>query len=690
MLRSCCSRLFVWPASLTPALRRSASDWHFTRLWCMGRLLMGVLLMGLLLIGLWWPSTGRAADPDPLGEAWSRTAPPLPPAKAPFMEVSEVRPGMQVVAYTVFEGSTVEPFRGVVKGIARGMLGPQRDVVIVLFEEPRMKHVGIVHGMSGSPVYIGGKLLGALSLALSPLPKDALGGVTPISYMLDEAKLQGPGPGSPRSHLTWPERSDVTPTLPLPLSQPSRASGAMHGGTVAPQAPFGAGLWLWRGLDPEVFAHYQTRWAAQPMLLQTQPDFSPLPERVASASTRPQPSPGAAPLGSASLGAAPLGAGIVPGGSVAVVLAEGDINLMATGTVTWRDDKTVLGFGHPFLQQGLTRLPMAEADVVATVADQTYPYKLSNLGKLVGTITADRVTAIVGTIGAPPPMIPVEVEIKQHGEVSTRLRVRLVDDREVGPLLYQVVLSSALRRPWRFLQEGTFNVKSTLTLKGGASLTTQGTYTLSQTPDANGMFDIIDALARPYTLILQNPFERAEIERVQVHIDATPEEKLYRIQRMQVDSLQVRAGEKVQVRVQLSKHLGSSQELRFQVPIPQNAAGPYTLSVADLETVEARGHIGGRPDPTRAEDLPQLLTLLQRQRVGDGVYVQLLRKTQGVKVRQQELPALPASARQLLELKASSEVAPYLEQQLVFETQQHLDGAVVGNEELELEILPPR
>lgn len=689
MLRSCCSRLFISPAMRSAPLRRSVRVWYVIRLWC----------MWLLLMGLRWPSPVWAADPDPLGEAWSRTAPLLPPAQAPFMEVSEVRPGMHVVAYTVFEGSTVEPFRGVVKGIARGMLGPQRDVVIVLFEEPRMKHVGIVHGMSGSPVYIGGKLLGALSLSLSPLPKDALGGVTPIAYMLDEAKLQGPGPGSPRAQQPWPERDGLSPTLPPPLGQPSRASGAMHGGALAPAAPFGAGLWLWRGLDPDVFAHYQTRWAAQPMLLQAQADFSPLPEslppritpaqsefshqraeRVASApTTRPSPA-----------GAETLGSGIVPGGSVAVVLAEGDINLMATGTVTWRDDKTVLGFGHPFLQQGLTRLPMAEADVVATVADQTYPYKLSNLGKLVGTITADRVTAIVGTIGAPPPMIPVEVEIKQQGEVSTRLRVRLVDDREVGPLLYQVVLSSALRRPWRFLQEGTFQVKSTLTLKGGASLTTQGTYTLSQTPDANGMFDIIDALARPYTLILQNPFERAEIERVQVQIDATPEEKLYRIQRMQVDAVQVRAGDKVQVRVQLSRHLGSSQELRFQVPIPENAAGPYTLSVADLETVEARGHVGGRPDPTRAEDLAQLLTLLQRQRVGDGVYVQLLRKTQGVKVRQQELPALPASARQLLELKASSEVAPYLEQQLVFETQQHLDGAVVGNEELELEILPPR
>lgn len=622
-----------------------------------------------------------AAEPDPFGEGWARNAPALPPAQAPFMALSDVRPGMHVVGYTVFEGTQVEPFRGVVKGLARGMLGPQRDAVIVLFEEPRMKHVGIVHGMSGSPIYIGGKLLGALSLALSPLPKDALGGVTPIAYMLDEAKLEGPSPGGAGSGLPLPSREGW---------QGGRTSWTRPPG----ESALGKALWQWRGLDPETFSLLQSRWTSQPMILQGPAELpsAELPSAELPSAIAAQPLfvtvATAAKTPSTSLG--PLAPGIVPGGAVAVVLAEGDINLMATGTVTWRDENTMLGFGHPFLQQGLTRLPMAEAEIVATVADQTYPYKLSNLGKLVGTVTTDRVTAIGGTLGAAPPMIPVEVDVRQNGALTNRLRVRLVDDREVGPLLFQVVLSSALRRPWRYLQEGTFQVKSTLSLRGGAQLTTHGTYTLAQAPDANNVFDIIDELARPYGLLLQNPFERVEIERVQVQIEASAEERLYRIKRMQVDSTRVRAGESVQVRVQLQKQLGKSQELTFLVPIPASAEGSLTLSVADAETVETRGRPGGKPDATRAEDLPQLIRLLQRTRSGENCYVQLLRKTKGVKVRQQELPALPASTRRVLELKASSEVAPYVEQQLLYETQQSLDGAVLGNEELELEILPAR
>lgn len=661
------------------------------------------LLPMLLLMPLATPPMALAfvsppAGDDPHFAAWAEHPPAQPPLDVPLFPLENVRPGMKVVGYTVFEGSKVEPFVGTVKGIAESFIGPQRDVVIVQFEEPRMKHVGIVHGMSGSPIYIGGRILGALSLALSPFPKDALGGVTPLAYMLDEAQDIGSAP-LPSGTRTVPQDSS-TPGLP-PKKQGETLLPTREGWTATRSTLNTSGLPDSRASSLEAHS-----WPAYPVggvqaALSADEDLAALQAHF-------QPALGAWGMpgrglewragGSTSWRAASASPEAVkaeamriqPGAAVAGVLVEGDLNLVATGTVTWRKGDDVWAFGHPFLQQGPLNIPMATAEVVTTVADQTYPYKLANRGTLVGAVTADRVTAIVGRIGPIPPMIPVSVQLdRASGLPGSSFQYRIADDRELASTLYQIVVANSFRKQWRYFSEGTYQIESTIRLKGGRRISTGGLFTFSNALGGSSLFTMIDALARPFGALMQNPFEPVVIEGVDIRASSVSLERLYYLEQVYVDSPTVAPGTTIPLQIGFRKYLGERSFARMEVPIPAGIpAGTsveITLKVADAETLD-KAAVSGQPDLSRAGDLQQLLDMLDPPRSNGRCYVQVLRKTPGVTLRHQQLTGLPGSVRKVLELASSSEVATTLEQSVLWEGSLPMDGMVVGSQELTLRV----
>lgn len=594
--------------------------------------------------------TGLSAD-DPLGEKWAASPPELPPSDAPIFPVSSVKPGMRVVGWTVFEGDQVKPFTGTVKGVAESMMAPQRDIVVVNFEQPLMRHVGIVHGMSGSPVYINGRLLGALSLALSPFPKDALGGVTPISYMLDEAKAPGSAPG-------------FTLSPSYQRSEPLLASG----------------------VEPEVISHYAPQLSAQGWDMKV---GSPLGRSAA------QPVAGGVSTGPLHHAATPeeqkaAEARLQPGTAVAGVLVEGDVNLVVTGTVTWRKGDDVLAFGHPFMQQGPMSIPMATADVIATVADQTYPYKLANLGVTVGTMTGDRVTAVVGTMGTAPKLIPVSVKISQEGQPTSAYQYAMIPQRELAPTLFQILVANSIRKQWRYFDEGTYEVTARFVLEDGRSIDLSRGYTFSHAPAGGNVFDVVDELSKPFSALVANPFKTVKIERVEVAVAAVQTSRLMSLSNVAVPASRVHAGERLPIQIALRQYLGPDVLKSLDVPIPGGFTGTLTMRIADAETMERKSPVGGEMEPSRATDLDQLVGLLNQGRRADRVYVQLVRKAPGLALRHQQLTALPGSVTKVLELASSSEVVSRLDQTVVWEGSVPLDGVLLGSQEYELTVLPPR
>jgi len=423
------------------------------------------------------------------------------------------------------------------------------------------------------------------------------------------------------------------------------------------------------GLDAEVFDHYRS--AFQGMNLQVQLGGS---------------GSGLAQVASSEMIAA-AAASLKPGSPVAGVLVEGDMSLSATGTLTYRDKDQIFAFGHPFMQQGPVAFPMATADIVATVADQTYPYKLANVGTLVGAITHDRVTAVVGKIGGVPQMMPAEVLIRRAGEPSTRFSYRIVENRDLTPVLLQVVVANSLKKQWRYYEDGTYFLNSRLRLADGREIRTRGVYSIG--PTEASIFDVVKDVVEPFIALYQNPFQPVEFAGIEVELDASDEGRLYQIQDVYIDRTEIRPGEDVEVKIAVQRHRGERMLKTIRVPIPAGIdGGQLTLRVADAQTVEKPGTVGGRLNPAQARDVDQLVSILNRSRSGDRCYVQLLRRAPGVVLQHQQMTHLPGSVRSVLQKTASSDIGEGIERTVLWEGELTFDGALVGNQDLSLAVLP--
>jgi len=652
----------------------------------------------LSLLFLLFPAVGQSQE----------NVAPLPPEGAPLMTVSEVHRGQRAVAYTIFEGQQIEPFFGTVQGIARNYFGPQRHIILIRFEGNKVQHSGIVHGMSGSPVYIEGKLIGAISLALSPFPKDPLAGITPIAYMLDEALDGGPGPLRAQKHLIptrngWrdggldaqhtPARTlDLVGALPAHAFEGAAHRSAQNGGSFNkvrlaslqnlepsatenphggyPLRPLPIPL-LFSGVDPDIYEHFR-------------PFFESLPvsTRLGTGGALDLRQPGVADVEAAA-------ATVRPGGSVAAVLIEGDMSLTASGTVTYRDGNRIYAFGHPFLQQGPVSIPMASADVITTVADLTYPFKLVNTGLLVGEITHDRVTAVVGNIGPVPEMIPVQLNISVDGEKRTQFAFRLLEQRRLTPVLLQLALANAFKKQWRYFEEGTYTMTTTIRLKDRPPMVIRDLYAMAGTPTSSNMFDLIDDVAHPFAAIFENRFKPVVIEEIVVDLQASQSRNVFEIEAVYVDHARVRPGEVLDVKVLFNSWRGTRAVRTFRLAIPEGAQeGLMTIRVADALTLDTSLDAGGRPSPEMARDFEELMASVARDRRRDHCYLQLLEKRPGLAIRHQQLPALPLSVQRILQNTTNGDAALVLETAIVSEASVVLDGAVVGAQELSLWVLP--
>ncbi len=620
-----------------------------------------------LLIAL--ASSGAQADTgfDPASDSGT-----LP---TPIMPLEEVRPGMRVVAYTVFQGSEIEPFTGTVQGVVRNYLGPERHIIMVMFEGERLRHNGIVHGMSGSPVYADGRLIGALALALGPFQKDPLAGVTPIEYMLEDVEATEPfAPArgqvrlfSCKTRKDWPQQDIHGPSHPARVTSSTLEP---EGGAVALR-PLRSPLTI-AGIDPVVFSGFASHF----------PWIGPVGV-LAGGGRSPEP-------GTAVPTVSRAAAGLRPGSPVCAVLIDGDATLAATGTVTYRNGDEILAFGHPLMQQGPVAIPMATAEIVATVADQTYPYKLANPGIMVGQITRDQVTAIAGRIGPVPEMIPVQIDIRRTSGSSSNFSYRVVDVPGLTPALFQLLLANSLKKQWRYASEGVYLVDASLHLKGGLSVPVRQSYVVTpRVPGSGSFFDLVRDVAEPFSLLYNNRFQEVRFDSVDVRIETGDQVRLYRIDALHTDRVEVRPGDRLEVHVGLVRYRGERLVRTVMVPIPQGLEpGTLRLQVVDARSAERPGAPGGRLSVDGARSLEQLVDILTRTRRGDRCYLQLVARRPGLEIQNRQLTSLPGSARSVLAASVSGAEVRTLDEAVVWEEEMVLDGVVTGHRDRDIVVLP--
>ncbi|HNG92940.1 MAG TPA: SpoIVB peptidase S55 domain-containing protein, partial [Acidobacteriota bacterium] len=339
-----------------------------------------------------------------------------------FLPLKEVKSGMKGIARTIFQGSQMEEFGVEVLGVIYGLPTPTQSSIIIRLSGANAERTGVFAGMSGSPVFINGKLVGAIAFSF-PFSKEPLGGVTPIEEMLSIFETGESDVHTARGLFSFQDLATVKPaSVPVELSQ--RQTPVLIGADAA-YTPSLAPL-VGQTMMP-IATPISVSGVPSDILAQYAPQFEALGFRLVSGLS------GAAPMGT---GLKPFDdTTLLPGSTISVLLAGGDFSFAAGGTVTWRDGNQVYAFGHPFLNFGATQFPMSEGSVVTVVPNINNSFKLTIPGPPVGMINQDRTTAIRGQLGQAAPMIPITLNVTTSRGAERTYRFEVINDSFLTPLL---------------------------------------------------------------------------------------------------------------------------------------------------------------------------------------------------------------------------------------------------------------
>jgi hypothetical protein len=575
------------------------------------------------------------------------------------LPLEDLRPGMTGVGRTVFEGARIDEFKVTILGILDNALGAKQSLIIARLEGGPLEKTGVIAGMSGSPVFIDGKLVGAVSYSF-PFAKETIGGITPIGSMLEATSSNAPRPASARftpplrsGGLARPlDREALVAALERPLRSLVPAQGDWRGAVPGPAlgtgiAPLGLPL-VFGGFDPSAFA-----WARGV--------FSEL---------------GFVPMMSTGAGSAPVDPlpPLQPGSAVGISLVEGDLDLSVTGTVTCVDQGRVYAFGHPFYNLGPTRFPMKKAYVYSVFPSLYSSFKISAIREAVGTMDQDRFSGVAGRLGTAPPMIPISVKLTTSRGQERHYSFRMVEDELFSPVLAYVSLLSVLQASERTYGTSTIRVDARVTLGDGREVRVDDLFTEGQpSVQASAL------VAAPLAYLLTNDFEPVSVQKLDVNVSSFETIQSATLQRAWIErSGPVRAGTSLPLRLQLRTYRGDVVTETIPVQIPSSSRpGSYTLLVADSQVLTGLEQREMR-QPFVPRDLDQLIRAINGLRRNNHVYSRLMRADAGVIVSGEYLQSLPSSVLSVLGTEPGSGVVP-LKAASVWDNDLPTDYAISGS-----------
>jgi SpoIVB peptidase S55 len=581
-----------------------------------------------LALAVAWAAPVASAQQAPAKQSQAATA----AADTRFFPLEDVRPGMKAVGRTVFSGTEMEEFGVEILGVLEGFPAPRQSAIMARLTGPKIEKTKVFGGMSGSPVFIDGKLVGAVAFTFG-FATEPIAGITPIRQMIDIFERQATTRRTQTAARTYSfaklASTDWRPEWPKPL---------VAGGPFL--APVAAGSPL------------------QPLLgQQLVPISTPVvfngvsPEALALFAPQLQAS-GLVPVAGAGGGSSitPMAKAtektLLPGSSVTVQLVRGDFALAAAGTVTWRDGERVYAFGHPFLGLGVADMPMSESSVVAVVSSYSSSFKLSVPGQMVGTISQDRSTGIYGQLGRAPKMIPVTINVRTSRDRAEKYVYEVANDPFLTPLLLNITLYSTLTSTERSLGESTITVSGRIDLKGQQPVRIERRFSSMQAG-----LQAAGSVAAPVAALLSSGFDGLDIGQINIDITSEDARKAGTLDRIALDRAEVGRGETVEVQAFVRTDSGKQFVQRIPVTIPTDIPlGQLVLFVGDggaLQQASAAQSFVPR-------DLSQLVSAINKLKKNDRLYVKLFRPTAGAVVGTDEMPSLPPSVVATLNNERSS------------------------------------
>ena len=547
---------------------------------------------------------------------------PEPPkaGKVEIMKASEVKPGMQAIAWTVFEGSKPEPVPVEIVGAWKNMWGPGQDIILAKMGG-RAKLTNVAGGMSGSPVYIDGKLIGAVALRLSQFSPDAVCGITPIESML--------------------EINEYDKSRPADARTPEKIAGARE---VASGNAFGNGQSMVPIDTPLTFSGFNGSALANFGPIFHELGITPVQGGAGSALNSPKPAAG-------------WEQSLNPGEAVAGVLVSGDMSVTGLGTVTYNDGKRVLAFGHSFFTLGPVDMPMSKGEVLMVLGSQFQPNKIANATDIVGALHQDRHSGIMGVLGQEAPMIPVTVKVRgfdsnHHVNNERDFHFNVFEHQKWTPYLMMMTLYNSLSELNIAMDDATYRLNGTVDLANHSSLNLN---TMQAT--AEGPMPAPMALAGwwgdKFNRLFQNAVKTPDLQGVAVTVDVLPERRVASIENAWIASSDVRPGDEVPVKVFLRPYRGDRIQRDFTIKIPAGLAkGDHRIMLSDAENVNRMQNLAGVAN--RYLDLPETISLINQERSNNKLYVSLLDSAPTAYYDDKTLPSLPSSVLNVMQAGRAS------------------------------------
>ena len=562
---------------------------------------------------------------------------------------------MTGTAWTVFEGTTPEPMQVEILGVLRGARGPGQDLILARLHGAKPEYTGVAAGMSGSPVYIDGKLAGALSYRIGLFTKEPIAGITPIEQMIEVRDL------STHDTLGAPSFSAAREA-----ASPERVGSTNSAMTFQPmETPL-----VISGLDPESIRFWQQQTAGTSL------------ETIAGGGSSAGLGSSSAPDASAEVSAPPA---LVPGSSVSMQLVRGDIEVAATCTVTYIDPKQLLACGHPVLGAGPVSLPMTTSEVVATVASPLDAFKIVTTGETIGAFNEDRESAIHGLFGVQAHMIPMHISVDAPTG-PRQVNVEILDLPSLTPLAMQVILLQSLTETNSNSESLSYHLTGSIDLSGYPSMPLD-----LWAPAGSGAPASLEAVllaGQQFTRLYANGARRGTIRKVDLHIVAVPRRVLVSLEQAHIVSGDIaHAGDTVEIEATLQPWQQPERNLRVAFKLPTRlAAGNLRLLVSDGATLDRALYQPrlNAPPP----DLDTVLAEARNQHPADRIYVSLLAPDAQGELQGQALTSLPLSMANALEPLRNAQSASINGESAELAAEAPAGGVLSGFQVLNLHIQP--
>ena len=553
--------------------------------------------------------------------------------KVEIFKESDLKPGLKGYAWTVFAGNEPEAVPVEILGVLKNQWGPRQDIIIGKMGG-QASRTNVAGGMSGSPVYIDGKLVGAVALRLSVFSPDAICGITPIELMLDVNDFDESRPIDAKTPDKPQARDAAAISSPM-LSQVVAAGSAGSLAQIPTMIPIETPLTLSGFTDSTIR------------------EFSPFFQQMGM-------TVGGGGASSTLRDSKPVAGwqhSLQPGDAVTGVLVSGDMSMTGMCTVTYNDGSHVLACGHSFFNLGPVDMPMAKAEVLMTLASAFQPNKFGNATDVVGALHQDRHSAIEGILGATAPMVPVTVKVRSFGDNNAvrrekDLHFNVFVQQKWTPYLMMVTLFNSISELNDFAEEATYRMSGKVELDGQPDLSITTMFASSEMPVPTPML-LAGWWGDKFNRLFLNAVHTPKLKSVDATIDLLPERRIATIENAWIPNSEVEAGSQVPMKVFLRPYRGERIERDFVLKVPAGLArGEHKIMLSDAETLNRMQSAAGLAD--RFMDIPQTVSLINQERTNNQLYVSLVEPRPTVFSEDKTLPSLPSSIMNVMQTGRSA------------------------------------